>query len=1427
MILNKLRSENGKHFDHWSDSNVITANDGTGSGKTYSVMAEFINRVEPDELKTVVFIAPQKNQLEIDKSLKDTAINKGIEVLMLRAKTDLADFDQVDILSDVDGTVGDMIDSITNDDFLLNRESKLSIERVIEDANEYIREVTDSRKKNRKDDEEEDENDEKEVNKYKKFNFSTIKDSKEAIIRKKLQIEKMKFNHHGKKEIKLEEDILGKMRSVFTYDLQGIANIILLGNDDLVERVITSEESDLDPVLVLLKRVIKISMPFEVAKYKPCIILSTVQKLSTLIPSVRGGNGSKRVDLYEYSYLMSSNVSCEKTDSKIFKYAFSDNVKETAEFINDSFFKKDERCQFSKRNVSFSLVMDEEHISSIKLGNNKNKNILDEKVNLLHSLASISRYFGNMAAKKKSDDVEYIESEYDKIKDGFTNDIIKNLIERDVFKSEEEIVKLFKNFEGNELGILVSDTDIDMIKKITSSAIALTPKILNNRESLESIKMKFTKDLDRARMYTDIKTINGSDDYFELSLYKFIQIAFAVIYSAKKLKSFKKLNIDKSVDNQNSAIYKLIKMSVNNSSFLDNLFESLDNISEDSEIGFIFSYFVSKVFFSVDESKDTSDDFDSDSTYKENIYGENLVFKGHRKVILYAKVLKEAEESNLIRFLSCDRNRLFLMSATSGMKNTKTGCVDLNALSKFSDIYRPNSIRISNRTGGGLAAFTYERSLNAGGVNIFDVATSESLKKINDKTMTGTKYHIPAFVNFGDVGFKKESYNIRPTDSFKKSNFKNLKSKFKQMYVSEQEGNNYYLRGSHIDQINNTIDCITNAIVNDENAMILGLTNKFLKYLDSSVFFGANTDVEPIDGGNLVDESDKENFGKLFKFKIKGINDRKYIVVLFNAPLGRLGKLKETLNCDDDTRVILISSFMSAGTGLNYTIGNKDFDSIYIIQSAYWTDVYTKKQGFLNDLNILNSFKHIDERGGVKLSESAEYIGGSTFLNQLQYENNLEIVKTYIQAFGRIERRDYPKPRNIYLVSNPIKKDKKGIPTNSYNINLFNNIIKHFFDLYNIHKDDLEESLIPNMSMNNRAIMNLSIEIGKVDIFDNKDLMELENSSQEKSKWLHKFFTDNNFDGFRKAMREYWNDNEDFEWFKEFNDIIRGFNRVSYNILDELNEFIINNQLELEESNYINQIKTFRNNIFDSYRGSKKICVDYKNQRYTDVQSGLNTISHSSIFRYGNTTGSQNSGEEDDDRQSALKFMQNINKTVGDRGQFKDKSNFNLIPSVYFLNIIAGNIGELAVFEYIKELKEIGNLDIEIGIDGIIDSIKEQKRLYEVFDLYVYVENSNTLLCIDVKNWSLRYDAPMLKAMESIDSKISKVESIESFKGFNIEYIYLNASPDANDEYTDTIAKTIGSNSKYYNLILKNESSKFYYFNTDLKRKLEAKKRIV
>lgn len=1362
--LNKLRKEIGKAFNHQTkDYNLFLLNDGTGSGKTHNVVLNFIESYpnlpvneKEKKRKSLIFIAPQKNQLFVDDYVFNEAEKSGIPLLFARSRDDITNLESKNYL-DLNKKIKTFNNVSLFFDFLFksfNKTQKTHIDRRIKDLFEE---------------------------RMKKIN--KISDTMDVDKIPSLFMLESCFHHYNsfennnqsekKYNFDLYENNLKLAKNNFSVSLNSLAKFFSVHIEDKILFNIfntttiyngfsnfSSTFNKDDKLFELVYKILLYVMPFEVAKHINCIIYLTGDKSQNVIPISEVSARSSDIKIHKF-YELEEIISGYSISKKVDVLSYSRDNANFGDFLEKKYFVKNDRNYFLSNNLGFSIVEDEEHVLyNLFVEKYTFKNITERKnnvqVNTIHAMASLARWIKNSQIEKRNIlNFEKIIGE----KDNIVKKLFSELKKHTVFQTEQEIENFFEAISSNKYGIFVKTSDYEFINSVCDNIISFSPKLIMLQDYLKSIKIVLDKGADYLLISKDNKEYK--EDILHYSVFDLFQIILTALYVCKdcsqNLRSM--LFTEKDNNNQNSSLYHLLNLAHENSEFLNNLFSSSLTLVPSDKVNLQFAYFLTKIGFNF--------------TFPQAIAKQKFN-KNYIPIEPHIFIIKELPEVNLLQILNNPSNKVFLLSATRGFNNTFAGNYSEYFFKEINQ-YLPNKIKIFQREKeviNPMPEFIETRFNKRTSIQVIKLKINNSRSKNNrvSDLVDSTLYHInqiklPHLNQTNDIVAKQDTYNLI------KGNSKNY---LEELIINVKDTKKFkFLQNPYSKaEILGVFNSIIHAFEKNEHSIVMTLSNRFYtqfindEEFRNSVFKNAN----PL-------RSDEENKFKVFEYAPIVNSVKKLRLICFDAALGKTPDLKDHFIIDPDTIIVLVSSYKSAGTGLNLTLSNKqlnqDFSSIYFINSSYYSSVMNNN-GYGHLSNQLLVYKYFSHLGNKTIQDLSEGLSATKIKYVLKKEHIMEKVKAIMQSAGRIERRESAIVTKIYFLENEITQ-------------FFEESMSEFNEMFKLHSNQHSNTIVANFSMLSKSLLKTSLNHVAINSLSNKERNILEKTSKEHYETYYNFFCESN--NFPRMLNQYRLSNPDFVWLKELNSIFRGYTNPNYDLKNLLSSFLSKHKEILQKTNCFSTIRNLLPGVEFDFVGygvskDKLITLDYENSCYSDYSKNTSFGNDKHFFGYGEDV----KFHEVDLNEPFLKSTL-IN--------YSYTNTLTKLPNIYLSHIIKGNIGEQILSEYLNQKNIPFN-----KIDSLFN-INVDMQIYELFDFYI-VKN-NTIYCIDTKNWTLYNDNGARKTLESFPKKIQRIKSIPEFKNYDFQFIYLNMFPSLNSAFTNGLSTHLGSykDTKYINFITK------------------------
>ena len=618
--------------------------------------------------------------------------------------------------------------------------------------------------------------------------------------------------------------------------------------------------------------------------------------------------------------------------------------------------------------------------------------------------------------------------------------------------------------------------------------------------------------------------------------------------------------------------------------------------------------------------------------------------KNKSKIELNINVLKPLPETVLIELLQSKDIDVISLSATSGIKGDYANCFNKEFMENYSSV------------------FNYDHLTR----------TKEEAKYLQELRDSREKNRNIEFINF------KEG---KIFDNFSKNNtsYENLFATLKKEIRSGVDV--YDQQAKRLEEVDDFCRIILNASIEGKNTLALSRSNTFMRALKN------------YDGTLLTPCGDNDN--RVFEYKPNNVK-YKVRIILFDS---QLDLKDEYLTLTDmNTKIVFISSFNSAGTGLNSYITykskeekngilvdkfvNEDFEDNIIINNPFFSCI--KGENGLNSIdNLLVIMKYYSSEKNFKIDQlSTNLVSGKNY-KFLILQHCIQILKDVMQIIGRTERCDTKINSRIFIPEE-----------------LFNSLAQTF---YFITKNEDNEIFKNSLSLANtklleeceRFILNHSFKNDKErELFENKIV---NNFSPIDEDFLKTFLMGE----YIKDIRN--NNHKD----TSLNDNLRSINSI-HNPKKYINELKNNSHVPSNLSHILDYFYIDKN----KYGEIKFSQVQGNHQLLTDCKKGETLYEPENYFSLD-----RDSALEHPRSKEIQKLIKNISKP-----NFKE-----FVPHPAIINLLKGNYGEAlteSVFDQIKATPLNDSKAIKI-IGG---------ECYELFDWYFIINEE--LICVDAKSWS-------------------------------------------------------------------------------------------
>ncbi|WP_348692703.1 hypothetical protein [Duganella fentianensis] len=522
---------------------IIRSTDGTGYGKSYSVFDQFLNNArcaEPDlRHRNLLFITPQKAQIDIDRKLVDGAERIGVPFLPILSREDLTNPDFNDWVGKESNRdkyhrwfkAGKKAADIGPD--LARLEATLN---QIDSTNNQLATVVDF--------------------------------VDQALLRKQLQ--------------SLAGRCLNLLKDA------ALAALNQNGNYTSIAKL-RGGIGKLDP---LRFEIVSRYFPLECALHEPCILLATTKKFDTQMPILGVGKAGQHVaklaDFYELiggsrhedGLVMSAAVALGDSDQRV--------------FLREQLFIEDENNKFRQAKVAFTVVVDEEHEAYKILASDRKISLIDHASNIPHVLSTVCRVYKSIGGGNGLTGLD--RPLYEVARDFFAR-VEALLASKCELSPGQTMASVIALFESNIGYVQIDKRDVEQVINVTRNVFSFTPKRFFNEGALKNIRLRGCDGNTYCQIYF------GSREDGNATLYDLYQLLMALLAAASEIPSedFLRMLGSEGDGSQNTSLRLFILRALKHRYEVKNLFDR--SMDEDQIVNRFFTYFQPKTVFSIEPRK--------------------------------------------------------------------------------------------------------------------------------------------------------------------------------------------------------------------------------------------------------------------------------------------------------------------------------------------------------------------------------------------------------------------------------------------------------------------------------------------------------------------------------------------------------------------------------------------------------------------------------------------------------------------------------------------------------------------------------------------------------------------------------------------------------------------------------------------------------
>lgn len=1050
---------------------------------------------------------------------------------------------------------------------------------------------------------------------------------------------------------------------------------------------------------------IKQVLPFEVCQCRPSVLLMTTNKFDTstyrLAPRKRGEG--VRFESVDFDLLIGGKL--KPKDPQISTVAAAGHAGQVA-YLRDEHFRCNPDCHFRQKNIRFTVIIDELHEAYTRLEETCHVKLITQENNLAHVISVAGRIHNAVLSLEHRNKPKEVQTTFEQEMVKFITTLRNLLAEKCELSPGTTLGSILEMFRDQLGAFEVNGDAAERVISITRNVFSFNPKMYVNEEGLKRIRMRHSEgDITRTELYYEVE-----NDYSDINptLHDLFQLVSIILAACSEItnRHFKRWVKNGGQDNsssQNTPLGQFVDAANNVASEVQHIFDRTTD--KNLLIDHFYTYLQPKTVFTMTPIAEL-----------------NYVNKGAERTIILAfemDLVKELPEAMLLRLLTGTHNKVIGLSATSGFCHTKNGNFNRRFLTRYS---RDLGYRVVGREKTDIDTLKTLRGLRANirnvGFKVFDDEQEELTDIYQNCELFRRTYD-----NFFDALKKPLEYALKST---------------------------YKRRQYHRE-----LEALLLAAWEGKNSLILSLSGAFKRAFISTWRTHQTTWRQQYGMRSRCDEktdNDKKHDQILTFTPFKGRHT--VHLVFFDSPLANIEDIRqETYIQDSNTVLVFMSSYKSAGTGLNYFVKyhngdindpnaprlDVDFERLVLINSSFYSEV-KDNGGNLNTLpNYVTVLKHYadDDITVHKLADfSVNFAQGENY-RLLMTEHEMSLFKVVVQAVGRVERRDTLLKTEIFLPHD-----------------VFCNVAFQFAAL---SEDSGNEVVSESMSLLNYRLMEECEKLSQSQSFSNAEQRyTFEQAIVANGRRI---------DAVHKRVLK-------TDWINR----VRAGN-VDYlalcNLFRDPDSFTVPQRwLEKLQANPLyatnRQMQSIHDALFiDRQQGNQTILLCHKR--------GPDGLTHGDYAALSDFAG----GARVYQPELTLfpQYRNNVDYTPGNLvgelisecDKIQKRAFKKWVPNPKLVPLLKGNVGE---YLFDKVLKRY-------GVTPLTDHQvfeRLEPLVYEFFDRFIEV--GDDLLCIDVKRWATQLD-DLTRAEETLEkssNKISQIRNIASQKADTEEQKQIQAT---------------------------------------------------
>ncbi|MEZ8022129.1 hypothetical protein [Vibrio sp. 1F255] len=1087
---------------------------------------------------------------------------------------------------------------------------------------------------------------------------------------------------------------------------------------------------------------IKQVLPFEVCKFRPSVLLMTTNKFDTstyrLAPRQRGEG--MRFESVGFDLLIGGKVKPEKP--QISTVAAESHAVQV-DYLRNEHFKSNPDCPFRRNNIRFTVVVDELHEAYTRLEDSCHVKLVKQENNLAHVLSVTGRIYNAVLSLERREKPHEEQTTFEQEKVKFITALRELLADKCELSPGTTLGSVLEMFRDQLGAFEVNGDAAERIISITRNVFSFNAKMYVNEEGLKRIRMRNSEDdVTRTELYYEVE---GDTTDANPTLHDLFQLISAILAACAQItnRHFKRWVKNGGQDNassQNTPLGQFVDAANNVAGEVRHIFDRTTD--ENLLIDHFYTYLQPKTVFTMTPVTEL-----------------NYVNKGAERTVILAfemDLVKELPEAMLLRLLTGTENKVIGLSATSGFSHTKNGNFSRHFLQRYA---RDLGYRVVEREPADISMLKELRELRA---------------RIRDAHFKVFDAELPVLT---DTYQCCETFRAVYDDIF---------SALREPL--EYALSNPYKRRQHCREL----EALLLAAYEGKNSLILSLSGGFKNAFARAYRQHQTAWRKQYGMSSKCDEKHEKQHDQILTFT--PFQGRHTIhLVFFDSPLANVEDIKrETYVRDDNSVLVFMSTYNSAGTGLNYFVKyhdgdiedanvprlDVDFQHLVLINSSFYSEVMGNGANLNSLPNYVSVLKHLaDDIAGHQMADfSVNFAQGDNY-RLLMAEHGMSLFKVIVQAVGRVERRDTLLNTKIFLPSD-----------------VMHNVA---FQFAGLSEDAGNEVVLESMSLLNYRLKEFCEELSRNHSFDSAELRRtFEQSVLNDGRRIDAVH--------KRVLKSDWMNRVRGGGF-EYLDLCNLFrDRDSFANPERWLE-----KLQAHPQYAVNrQMQSIHDKLFISRRqGNQPILLCHKR--------GPDGLAHPDYSALSDFAGGAR--EYRPELTIFPQYSKDVDFTPGNLvGELMrecadiQKTAFaKVVPHPKLVPLLKGNVGE---YLFDRVLAHYGVLPL----DDMQVFERLEPLVYEFFDRFIEV--GDDLVCVDVKRWATKLD-DLTRAedtLEKSDNKIRQIRDIASQAADldgqeqvraalagryqRIKFVYLNAAYSQNPNnlmWQDNVDHTI----HYLNLL--------------------------